>query len=75
MLSKPCELWIRTGAGKDPGVAFCKSAATLALERERDDRRAAALSARVHDLINEVDEIVWQSNSDLLAHPKMVAKW
>ena len=75
MLSEPSEIWVRTGAGKDPGIPFCESTATLALERAGDDCRPAAPGARVDDLIEEVDEIVWESNSDLLAHPIMVAKW
>lgn len=75
MLGEPCELWVRTGAGKDPGIAFGEGAPPLALERTGDDCRPAASSAGVDDLVNEVDKLVWESNSDLLAHPKMVAEW
>jgi hypothetical protein len=75
VLGKPCELRVRTGAGKDPGIAFGEGAATLTLERTFDDRCAAASRAGVHDLIDEVDQIVRESNSDLFAHPKMVASW
>ena len=75
MLSEPCELWVRTGAGKDPGIAFGEGAPALALERTGDDCRPAASSAGVDDLVNEVDKLVWESNSDLLAHPEMVAEW
>ncbi len=74
MLGEPCELWVRTGVSEDPGIAFGEGAPTLALERTADDRCPAALSAGVDDLVNEVDKIVWESNSDLFAHPKMVAK-
>jgi hypothetical protein len=75
VLSKPRELRVRTGAGKDPGIAFCEGTPTLALERSGDDCRPAALSAGIDDLVDEVDKLVWESNSDLLAHPIMVAKW
>ena len=75
MLSESCEHWVRTGAGKNPGIAFGKGAPTLALERTGDNYRPAARGARVDDLVNEVDEIVRKPNSDLLAHPIMVANW
>ena len=75
MLSEPCELRVRTGACKDPGIAFGEGAPTLALKRTGDDHRPAARSTGVDDLVNEVDKLVWKSNSNLLAHPKMVAKW
>ena len=75
MLSEACELWVRTGAGKDPGIAFGAGAPTLALERTGDDCRPAPPGAGVDDLVDEVDKLLWESNSDLLAHPKMVAEW
>lgn len=75
MLSEACELWIRTGAGKDPGIAFGEDTATLALERMGYDCRPAASNAGVDDCVDEGDKLVWKSNSDLLAHPKMVANW
>lgn len=75
MLSEPCELWVRTGAGKDPGIAFGEGASALALERPGYNGGPAALGAGVDDLVDEVDKLVWESNSDLLAHPIMVAKW
>jgi hypothetical protein len=75
MLSKPCELRIRAGAGKDPGIAFGESTPTLALERTGDDRCTAVSSPGIDDLVDEVNKIVWKPNSDLLTHPIMVAKW
>jgi hypothetical protein len=75
VLCEPCELWVRTGAGKYPSVAFGQGAPTLALKCAGDDRRPAACGARVDDLVDEVDKIVWEPNSNLLAHPKMVTKW
>ena len=75
MLGKACELRVRTGAGKDSGIAFCKSAPMLALERTGDHRRPAALRAGVDDLVDEIDEPIWEPNGNLLAHPIMVAKW
>jgi hypothetical protein len=75
VLGKPCELRVRTGAGKYPGIAFGEGTPTLALERTGDDCRPAAPGAGVDEIVDEVDKIVWESNSDLLAHPIMVAKW
>ena len=75
MLSESCELWVRTGADKDPGIAFGEGTPALALERTGDDRRPAASGAGVDNLIDEVDKLVWKPNGDLLAHPRMVAKW
>jgi len=74
VLSEPRELGVWTGAGKDLGIAFGEGAPALALERTGNDCRPAASSAGVDDLIDEVDEIVWKSNCDLLAHPITVAK-
>ncbi len=75
MLGQPGELRILTGAGKYLGIARGKGAPTLALERQGNDRRPAASRAGADDLIYEVDQIVRESNSDLLAHPIMVADW
>jgi hypothetical protein len=74
VLGEPCELWVRTGAGEDPGIAFCEVTPTLALERSGYDSRPAALGAGVDDLVDEVDKLLWKANGDLLAHPRMVAK-
>jgi hypothetical protein len=75
VLCKPRQLRVGTGAGKDSGIVFGESAPALALERTGDDYRPAAGGAGVDYLVDEVDKVVWQSNRDLLAHPKMVAKW
>jgi hypothetical protein len=75
VLGKPCELWVRTSAGKDPGIAFGKGTPTLALKRTGDDYRPAARGAGIDDPVDEVNKLVWKSNRDLLAHPKMVAEW
>jgi hypothetical protein len=72
VLGESCELWVRTVAREDPGVTLGEGSPTLALKRTGDDRRPAARGARVNDLIDEVDKIVWKPNGDLLAHPNMV---
>ena len=74
VLGEPCELWVRTGAGEDPGIAFCEITPTLALERPGHNSRSAALGAGVDDLVNEVDKVIWEPHCDLLTHPIMVAK-
>ena len=45
------------------------------LERPSDDRGPAASGAVLDDSINEIDELVWESDGDLLTHPTMVAVW
>lgn len=75
VLSQSRKLWVRAGAGENPGIAFGEGVPTLALQRPGDDNRPAACGAGVDDLVNEVDQLVGKSNSDLLAHPKMVANW
>jgi hypothetical protein len=75
MLGEPLELWVRAGAGKDPGIAFGESTPALALERTGDDYRPATSTTGIDDLVNEVNKLVWKPNRDLLAHPKMVSKW
>lgn len=75
MLGQPGELRIRTGAGQDLGVARGARAPALALERPGDYCRPATSGAGVDDLVNELDKLVWESDSDLLAHPITVAKW
>ena len=74
VLGEPFELWVRTGAGENPGIAFCELTTTLALKCPGHDSRPAALGAGVDDLVNEVNKIIWESHRDLLAHPGMVAK-
>jgi hypothetical protein len=74
VLGKPCEFGVRTGAGKNPGIAFGESAPALTLKRVGDDCRPASSGAGVDDLVNKVNKLIWESHCDLLAHPKMVAK-
>lgn len=74
VLGEPCELRVRTGVGKDAGITLGESAPTLSLQCAGDDDRAAARDTGVDDLVNEIDEIVWKANRNLLAHPKTVAK-
>lgn len=74
MLGQSRKLRIRTGAGKDLGIARGDQVPALALERSGNDCRPTASGAGADDLVNEVDKLVWESNGDLLAHPIMVAK-
>jgi hypothetical protein len=74
VLGEPCELRVRAGAGEDPGIAFCKLTTTLALECPGHDSGPAALRAGVDEVVDEVNEVVWETHRDLLAHPKKVAK-
>jgi hypothetical protein len=62
VFGKPCELRVRAGAGKDPGIAFGEGTSVLTLERAGDDYRPAARGAGVDDLIDEVNKVVWESS-------------
>lgn len=73
MPGQPFELRIRAGAGKNLRIAHRCQAPALALKRLGDDGRTTAPRAGIDDLVNEVDKLVWKTNSDLLAHPITVA--
>lgn len=75
MLGQPGELRVRTGAGQDRGIARRDHATALAFERACDDCGSAVCSASTDDLVDEVDQLIWETNGDLLAHPNMVADW
>lgn len=75
MLGEASELRVWPGAGKNPCIPFGDGAPTLTLERTGDDCSPAALGSGVDDLVDEFNEIVWEPNGDLFAHPKTVAKW
>jgi len=74
VLGQPRKLWIRAGAGEDLGIACSHHAPPLAVQRPGNDCGTAATGARADDLVNEFDKVIWKSNGNLLAHPKMVAK-
>jgi hypothetical protein len=73
VLGESEELRILTGASEYLSVTPGENTAALALECSSDDRCAASSGAGVHDLIDEIHEIIRKTNRDLLAHPKMVA--
>jgi hypothetical protein len=75
VLGQSHQLWIWAGAGQDLGVASRNCTPALALKRSGDDCRPAASETGINDPIDELDEIVGEPNSDLLAHPTMVAEW
>jgi hypothetical protein len=73
VLGQPGELRVPADASKDLGIPRSDHAATLALERTGNDRRATSSDTGIHDLIDEVNEIVRKTYSYLLAHPNTVA--
>ena len=50
-------------------------APTLPFECARDNLRAAAGLAVGDEIIDELDHLIWQSDSDLNAHTEMVPVW
>src|ERR1700749_921949 len=75
MLGQSGKLWIRPRAGQDLGIASGDGPAAFALERSRDDAGSASSRTGLDEVIDELDEIVWQANGDLLTHTIMVPNW
>jgi len=75
MLGEAGKLGILARSSKDLGVACSARAAALALERTGDDCRPAGLGTGADELVHEVDELIRETNRDLLAHPIMVPVW
>ena len=75
MLSQPLQLRIRTRAREGLRVTRSDCTPTLPLESTRDHGRPTALRARLDTFVYEVDQLVCESNSDLLAHTGTVPVW
>ncbi len=66
------EVRVRTLLREHLRVPRSDHTTTLTLERSSDDGRTAAPGAAVDELVDELHELVRESNRDLLAHTKMV---
>jgi hypothetical protein len=75
MLGQSGKLRIRACASQDLGVARSHRAPAFAFERAGDDSGATASHTRVNEVVYELDEIVWKTDRNLLAHPNMVPNW
>ncbi len=75
VLGQPDQFGVRTACSEDLGIVQSDYASPLPLKRASHHGCAAGLSAATHDLVDELDKIVIQSHSDLLAHTKMVPLW
>ena len=75
MLGKAGKLGILARSSEDLGVACSDRAAALALERTRDYRCPAGLDTGTDQFVYELDELVREADSDLLAHTTMVPVW
>jgi hypothetical protein len=73
MLRQPCKLGVRSGAREDLGVFFSSGAPALSFKRTLNDERTAPRVAGCNRPVHKLNELVWQPDSDLLAHPNMVA--
>ena len=69
MLCKAGKLGVRTGSRENLGIASRDRTATFALERPGYNRGSAALAARLHELIHELDQVVGKANRNLPGHP------
>ncbi len=75
MLGQAGKLGIRTGSGQNLGIARGYRAPALALEDLGDKCRSAARGAGANELVYEINEIIREPDSYLLAHPIMVPEW
>lgn len=75
VLGQPDQFGVRTACSEDLGIVHSDYASPLPLKRASHHGCATWLSATTHDLVDELDQIVIQSHSDLLAHTKMVPLW
>jgi hypothetical protein len=58
VFGEPGKLRVRTGTGKDLSVTHGHHSPAFTLKSPGHDSRAAPSGARVHDLVNELNELV-----------------
>ncbi len=75
MLGKTRELGIWPRSSEDLGITSGEHPPPLALQRAGHDRGTAALGAAFHDGVDELDDLISEAYSDLLAHTRMVPIW
>jgi hypothetical protein len=75
VLGQPDEFGVRAACSEDLGIAQSDHASPLSLKRPSHHGCAAGLSATTHDPVDELDESIIESHSNLLAHTKMVPLW
>src|SRR2546422_2517015 len=73
MLRQPGKFRVRSGTGEDLGIFFSDGASALTFKRSRDYRGTAPRVTGGDSPIHKLNELVWQPDGDLLAHPNMVA--
>lgn len=73
MLRQPGKLRVRSSPRKDLRIFFRDGATAFAFKRSHDHRGTAPRGAGGDGTIHKLNELVWKANSDLLAHPNMVA--
>jgi hypothetical protein len=75
MLGKAGKLGILTGSSKDFSVAGSDRTPPLTLKRTGHDCRPAGLGASPDEFVDELDQLIRETYSDLLAHTVMVPLW
>lgn len=70
MRGNPIQTSARAGSREDLSIPFSDPPPTLAFESVCDECRTAACSARVDQLVDELDKLIGEAHRDLLTHPK-----
>jgi hypothetical protein len=75
VLGQPNQFGVRAARSEDLGIVHSDYASPLPLKCTSHHGCAARLFATTHDLVDELDQIIVQSYSNLLAHTKMLPLW
>ena len=75
MLGKASKLGILTRSSKNLDVACSDRTPPFTLKRTRHDRRPAGLGAGPDEFVDELNQLVRETYSDLLSHTVMVPLW
>jgi hypothetical protein len=72
VLGKSGQVRVRAGGGEDLSVSSGDGAPPLAREGACDHGRSAARLTAADDLVDELDEIIGETDGDLFAHTNTV---
>jgi hypothetical protein len=75
MFGQSGQLGVGARRGQDLCITGCDRASAFTLKGVSDDRCPTAEPATADDLVDELHEIIWEPDCNLLAHTKMVPLW